>query len=55
MIYKVIVDQTYSETYRTLFEVEANSEEEALKNYYEGEIIDYECTDSSYNIKKQIK
>ena len=49
MIYKVTVDQTFSDTYRTIFEVEANSEEEALENYYDGDIIDSECIDSSYD------
>lgn len=55
MIYKVTVDQTFSDIYRVIFEVEANSEEEALENYWDGYIIDSERIDSIYDDRETDK
>lgn len=55
MIYKVTVDQTFSDIYRIIFEVEANSEEEALENYWDGYIIDSERIDSIYDDRETDK
>lgn len=55
MIYKVTVDQTFSDIYRIIFEVEANSEEEALENYWDGYIIDSERIDSCYDDRETDK
>ena len=55
MIYKVTVDQTFSDIYRTIFEVEANSEKEALENYWDGYIIDSERIDSCYDDREPDK
>lgn len=55
MIYKVTVDQTFSDIYRIIFEVEANSEEEALENYWDGDIVDSERIDSLYDDRETDK
>lgn len=55
MIYKVTVDQTFSDIYRIIFEVEANSEEEALENYWDGDIVDSERIDSLYDERETDK
>lgn len=55
MIYKVTVDQTFSDIYRVIFEVEANSEEEALENYWDGDIVDSERIDSLYDERETDK
>lgn len=55
MIYKVTVDQTFSDIYRTIFEVEANSEKEALENYWDGYIIDSERIYSCYDDREPDK
>lgn len=53
---KYLVSTVRDVEQQTLYEVEADSEEEALDNFYEGEIInvDYDSTGDEYAIEARL-